>query len=167
MHKNTPLLAVLLVLVSFAAHADFNDGVVALMAGKFDTALKVFVPLAETSRHAYAQYFLARMYERGEGVAQDVKVAAKWYRKAAEGGVTDAQFRLAAMYESGQGVPQDREYAYGWYSVAEHLGSTKAGPAMARTKAQMRDDEWVQANKLARELITKYGVVPETTSRSQ
>ena len=71
------------------------------------------------------------------------------------------------MYEAGEGVPQDLEYAYGWYSVAAHLGSAKAGPAMARTKAQMREDEWVQADKLARELISKYGVVPQTTSRSQ
>ena len=167
MHNKKPLLVALLLLVSCAAHADFNDGVVALMAGKFEPALKVFVPLAETNNHAYAQYFLARMYERGQGVAQDAKVAAQWYRKAAEQGVNDAQFRLAAMYESGVGLPQDREYAYGWYSVADHLGSSKAGPAMARTKAQMRDDEWVQADKLARELIKKYGVVPETTSRSK
>lgn len=167
MHNNKPLVAVLLLLVSYATHADFNDGVIALMAGKFETALKVFVPLAETNKHAYAQYFLARMYERGQGVAPDAKIAAQWYRKAAEGGVNDAQFRLAAMYENGEGVPQDREYAYGWYSVAEYLGSAKAGPAMARTKAQMREDEWVQANKLARELIKKYGVVPKTTSRSQ
>lgn len=167
MNTKQSVLAAVLLLASYAAHADFNDGVVALMAGKFEAALQVFVPLAETNKHAYAQYFLARMYERGQGATQDAKVAAQWYRKAAEQGVNDAQFRLAAMYESGEGVPQDREYAYGWYSVAEHLGSTKAGPAMARTKAQMRDDEWVQANKLARELIKKYGVVSETISRSQ
>ena len=165
--NDKPFVAITLLLVSFAARADFNDGVVALMAGKFETALKVFVPLAESDKHAYAQYFRARMYERGQGVGQDSKVAANWYRKAAESGVNDAQFRLAAMYEAGAGVPQDLEYAYGWYSVAAHLGSAKAGPAMARTKAQMREEEWVQADKLARELISKYGLVPQTTSRSQ
>ena len=167
MHDNNRILAALLLLVSYTAHADFNDGVVALMAGKFEAALKVFVPLAETNKHAYAQYFLARMYEQGEGVAQDRKVAAKWYRKAAEQGVNDAQFRLATMYENGEGVPKDMEYAYGWYSVAAHLGSVKAGPALERTKAQMREDEWVQADKLSRDLIAKYGVVPEGTSRAQ
>lgn len=167
MHDNKRLLAALLLLVSYAAHADFNEGVVALMAGKFEAALKIFVPLAETDKHAYAQYFLARMYEQGEGVAQDRRVAAKWYRKAAEKGVNDAQFRLAAMYESGEGAPRDMEYAYGWYSVAAHLGSVKAGPALVRTKALMRDEEWVQADKLAHDLIAKYGGVPEQTSRAQ
>ena len=167
MHDKTRMLAGLLLLVSCTALADVNAGVVALMAGKFETALQVFVPLAETSNHAYAQYFLARMYEQGEGVAKDRKVAAKWYRKSAEQGVNDAQFRLATMYENGEGVPKDMEYAYGWYSVAAHLGSVKAGPALERTKAQMREDEWVQADKLARDLIAKYGVVPEGTSRAQ
>ena len=167
MHAKKPLLGVLLLLFSCAARADFNDGVVALMAGKFETALQVFVPLAEANDHAYAQYFLARMYERGEGLTPDRKLAAKWYRKAAEKGVNDAQLRLASMYENGEGVPKDMEYAYGWYSVAAHLGSAKAGPARARTKAQMSADEWVQADKLARELTTKYGVVQEGTSRSQ
>ena len=167
MHDKTRMLAGLLLLVSCAAQADFNEGVVALMAGKFETALQVFVPLAETNNHAYAQYFLARMYEQGEGVAQDRKIAAKWYRKAAEQGVNDAQFRLATMYENGEGVPKDLEYAYSWYSVAAHLGSIKAGPALERTKALMREDEWVQADKLSRDLIAKYGVVPAGTSRTQ
>lgn len=167
MQNKKRLLAGLLLLVASHAHADFNDGVVALMAGKFDVALKTFVPLAETNNHAYAQYFLGRMYERGEGVTKDAKTAAKWYRKAAEKGVNDAQFRLATMYESGEGVPRDMEYAYGWYSVAAHLGSNKAPPALERTKAQMREDELVEADKLSRELISKYGTVPESTSRSQ
>jgi hypothetical protein len=167
MRDKKRLLAGLLLLVASHAHADFNDGVVALMAGKFDIALKTFVPLAETNNHAYAQYFLARMYERGEGVTKDPKLAAKWYRKAAEQGVNDAQFRLAAMYENGDGVPKDMEYAYGWYSVAAHLGSRKAGPALEHAKAQMREDELVEADKLSRELIAKYGAVPETTSHSQ
>lgn len=167
MSDKRPLLAGLLLLIASHAHADFNDGVVALMAGKFDIALKIFVPLAETNNHAYAQYFLGRMYERGEGVPQDRKTAAEWYRKAAEKGVNDAQFRLASMYESGDGVQKDMEYAYGWYSVAAHLGSAKAGPALARTKGEMRADEFIEADKLSRDLITKYGTVPESTSRSQ
>ncbi len=167
MHDKKRYIAGLLLLVASHAYADFNDGVVALMAGKFETALKVFVPLAETNNHAYAQYFLARMYERGEGVPQDRKAAAKWYRKAAEQGVNDAQFHLATMYENGDGVPKDMEYAYGWYSVAAHLGSAKAGPALEHTKNQLRGDELVEADKLSRELITKYGTVPESTSRAQ
>ena len=52
------LLALLLCLHTGVAYADFNDGVVALMEGKYDKALQVFLPLAQTSEHAFAQYFL-------------------------------------------------------------------------------------------------------------
>ena len=149
------------------ARADFNDGVVALMTGKYAEALQTFVPLAEASNHAYAQYFLARMYATGQGVEKDPKTAAEWYRKAAEQGVADAQYRLGALYESGDGVPGDMEYAYGWYSVAAHLGNAKGQEAFSKAKARLSADELVQADKLSRELIKKYGVVPESTARKQ
>ncbi|NNL99272.1 MAG: sel1 repeat family protein, partial [Gammaproteobacteria bacterium] len=111
--------AVAAALLLFSSHvaADFNDGVYALLTGEYDTALQHLVPLAETSDHAYAQYFLGRMYDRGQGVEQDYNVAAKWYRKASEKGVADAQYRLGNLYTEGTGVPRDLEYAYGWYSV--------------------------------------------------
>ena len=159
--------ALLLLAASCAARADFNDGVVAFMTGKFETALQVFVPLAESSNHAYAQYFLARMYETGQGVTEDMKIAAKWYRKAAQQGIGDAQLHLAMMYEHGQGVPKDFEYAYGWYSVAAHLGNTKAPPALERVKAQLGEQELLEADKLSRDLIAQYGVTPASTARSQ
>ena len=161
------ILAALLALSMTAARADFNDGVVALMAGKYALALKVFVPLAETSQHAYAQYFLARMYENGQGVPKDLKTAAGWYRKAAEQGVGDAQFHLGAMYERGEGVPRDLEYAYGWYSVAAHLGNAKSDAALASAKGQLSAPELVEAVKLSRDLITKFGTTPASTARTQ
>jgi uncharacterized protein len=167
MHLLRRLLASLLLLVSVHAQADFNDGVVALMAGKFDDALKIFVPLAENSDHAYSQYFLGRMYERGQGVTEDAKAAAEWYRKAAEKGVGDAQFRLGALYERGAGVPRDMEYAYGWYATAAHLGNRKAGEALAKTEGQLSPEERVQADKLARDLIGRFGVTPKSTSVQQ
>ena len=168
MWKPERLSVVLLLLaLTSAAHADFNDGVVAYTSGKYATALQIFVPLAETSNHAYAQYFLARMYETGQGVTEDSKIAAKWYRKAAEQGIGDAQLHLAMMYEHGQGVPKDLEYAYGWYSVAAHLGNTQAPPALERTKAQLGEQERVEADKLSRDLIAQYGVTPASTARAQ
>ncbi len=137
------------------------------MMGDNDKALQTFVPLAETSNHAYAQYFLGRMYEEGRGVERNPETAAKWYRKAAEKGVPDAQFRLAGCYERGAGVPQDMEYAYGWYSVAAHLGNAKASAGMKTTAAQLSTTEQKAANELAQDLIQKYGTVPKETSRSE
>ena len=153
--------------LSASAHADFNDGVVAMMTGHYDQALETFVPLAEGSDHAYAQYFLARMYAAGQGVEQDFERAAKWYREAAEKGVGDAQFRLGRLYETGEGVPGDVEYAFGWYSVAAHLGHAKGAEALKTAASKLSDKELFEAKKLARELINKYGVVPKSTARTQ
>ena len=168
MNRTIFIIAVIAALVlPLPGHADFNDGVVALMSGKYEQALTTFVPLAETSNHAYAQYFLGRMYAMGQGVEKDLKVAADWYRKAAEKGVADAQFRLGSMYEQGKGVPADREYAYGWYSVAAHLGNAKGTSAADKTRAALSDNERVEADKLSRDLIQKFGHVPKSTSRMQ
>lgn len=161
------LLAAVLACALLPAHAEFNDGVLALMTGDNDKALKTFVPLAETSDHAYAQYFLGRMYAEGRGVEVDKDAAAQWYRKAAEKGVQDAQFRLGGCYERGEGVPKDMEYAYGWYSVSAHIGNPKAAAAMKAAEAQLTAEEKMSAMKLSQEMIQKYGKVPKETSRTQ
>ncbi len=161
------LLTLLFGLTSPLAHADFNDGVAAFVAGDLDKALSIFVPLAETSDHGYSQYFLGRMYADGRGVQKSPEEAAKWYRKAAEKGVKEAQFYLGGLYERGEGVPQDYEYAYGWYSVAEKLGSAKAGPARAACAEKLGPDGLKEATALAADLVAKYGRVAPGTSSSQ
>ncbi|MEQ8495031.1 MAG: tetratricopeptide repeat protein, partial [Gammaproteobacteria bacterium] len=144
MRRIVPLTLVL-ALATGVARADFNDGVVALMMGNYDQALQTFVPLAETSDHAFAQYFLGRMYAAGQGVEKNAETAAEWYRKAAEKGVADAQVRLGEMYENGEGVPADMEYAFGWYSVAAHLGNPKGNEGRERATAGLSAAERVEA----------------------
>ncbi len=164
MHKLTITRTMLLLLCALATsvRADFNDGVAAMVAGDFDKALQTFVPLAETSDHAYAQYFLARMYADGRGIEKNPAEAAKWFRKAAEKGVQDAQFRLGGLYERGEGVPQDLEYAYGWYGVSAHLGNTQAAAALSATKGNLGPTELQKAEALAQDLIAKYGKATST-----
>lgn len=165
--KSLPLaLAFGLMLLGTAARADFNDGALALMSGDYDKALKTFVPLAETSNHAYSQYFLGRMYSEGRGVEKNAAEGAKWYRKAAEKGVHDAQYRLGKAYENGEGVPMDMEYAFAWYSVAAHIGNAKAEEARRVAAEKLSEEELKSANLLAADLIQKYGTVPESTSQS-
>ncbi|MEM7466535.1 MAG: tetratricopeptide repeat protein [Pseudomonadota bacterium] len=154
-------------LFSTNALADFNDGVVALMMGDYDKAVQILMPLAETADHAYAQYFVGRMFAGGQGVEQDYDAAAKWYRKAAEKGVGDAQYRLGSLYQKGRGVPKDMEYAYGWYSVAAHLGNAKAKDAQQVSASNLNDSEMKAAQNLSEDLIQKYGKIPKETSRIQ
>ncbi|MBI1956368.1 MAG: sel1 repeat family protein [Acidobacteria bacterium] len=58
------------------------------------------------------------MYYKGEGVPQDYAVAAKWFRKAAEGGNPWSQAKLGALYYEGKGVPQDYVQAHMWANLA-------------------------------------------------
>ncbi len=159
MHQQTITRVTLLLLCALATNvrADFNDGVAAMVAGDFEKALQTFVPLAETSDHAYAQYFLARMYADGRGLEKNPAEAAKWFRKAAEKGVPEAQFRLGKLYEHGVGVPQDMEYAYGWYGVSAHLGNAKATAALKAAKDNLAPAELQKADALSQDLIAKFG----------
>ncbi len=47
------------------------------------------------------------MYGKGNGVPQDYKAAAKWWRLAAEQGFAMAESNLEVMYQAGTGVIQD------------------------------------------------------------
>jgi TPR repeat protein len=76
------------------------DAEAAYARGDYATAYSLWLPLAEQGSPR-AQLNIARLYERGEGVAQNKAAAAEWYRKAAAQGVT----ALAA--EPGTPMPVD------------------------------------------------------------
>ena len=76
---------------------DFQDAVESLEREDYETAYKLFLPLAEQG-DADAQFNLGVMYDEGDGVPQDYKEAFKWYRFAAEQGVALAQTYLGVMY---------------------------------------------------------------------
>ena len=151
----------------FSAAADFNDGVVALVSGDSDAALQILLPLAEGTDHALAQYFVGRIYDDGRGISSLPEVAATWYRKAGEKGVSDAQFRLGTMYENGTGVPKDIEYAYAWYIVAGHLGSQQALTAAEKLRSTLTMEQRPHAEKLSRAFVQEYGRTPKTTFREK
>src|SRR5580704_2571903 len=65
-----------------------------------------------------AQYNRGTDYWYGNGVPQDYVEAAKWFRKAAEGGYAEAQYRLAQMLAIGQGIKEDDTEAATWYRKA-------------------------------------------------
>lgn len=67
---------------------------------------------------AAAQLKLGEMYDLGDGVPQDYKEAARWYRLSAEQGNPAARFALAEMYKNGDGVPKDIQAAIKWYRLA-------------------------------------------------
>jgi localization factor PodJL len=73
-----------------------------------------------------AAFEVAVRYAEGRGVPADLKKAAEWYKRAAEGGVAVAQYRLGSLYERGQGVAKDTAAAATWYQRAADQGNVGA-----------------------------------------
>ncbi len=108
--------------------ADLAAGQQAYNRGDYTTALNEFLPLAKQG-DAVAQAMLGAMYEDGQGVQQDDKEAARWYRLAADQGSALAQVNIGAMYLKGQGVAQDYNEALRWLRLA---AVQKGNPAAQR-----------------------------------
>jgi len=69
-----------------------------------------------------AEYRLAKLYERGEGVPRDIAAARSWTEKAAIGGNRLAMHDLAVFYAEGDAGPQSYAAAVEWFRAASDLG---------------------------------------------
>lgn len=120
-----PILISVFLVVGAEAQAGLQEVPTAYEKDNYPIILKRFKLLASEGNIA-AQSSLGSMYANGQGVSQDYKEAALWYRKAAEQGGADAQFSLGIMYANGQGVPQDYKEAASWYRKAAEQGYVRA-----------------------------------------
>jgi len=103
----------------------FEDGMDAAESGDYETAMRLWRPLADQG-DATVQNLLGQMYREGTGVPQDYAAALSWYQKAADQGNAPAQFNLGFMYFNGLGVPQDYPAAMSWYRRAADQGNSAA-----------------------------------------
>lgn len=165
--KKVLLTIALACLSASAAFADFYDGVFAYSRGEYEQAYNTMRSLAETSEHGLAQYYIAMMYLRGQGVEQSYGEAAGWFRKAAEQGIKQAQYRLAELYMVGRGVPRDYEYAYAWYSAGADQQHKKSMEALSTAAENLSPEELEEAQKLARKFIKDYAPKEEEPPAGQ
>lgn len=93
--------------------------------------------------HILPQYELARLYDKGGKLKEDLLRAAKWYEPAARiGKIPGAQFGLGYIYYIGEVIQKDYGEAISWfrkfanqgYAPAQHLmgGMHEEGWAVAR-----------------------------------
>lgn len=73
---------------------------------------------AAASGDTESAYRLGLLYEKGEEVERDLKIAAKWYRKAALGGHAWAQIAIGYLHAIGLGAPRSENKAREWFSKA-------------------------------------------------
>jgi TPR repeat protein len=96
-----------------------------------------------------AQNALGRMYEHGEGVAQNFALATKWYKLAAEhvpdyGAAGQGRNNLGMLYLEGHGVSKDYVQAYIWF----RLSGLEANPNLSEAKAHMNPEQILEAERL-------------------
>jgi len=85
--------------------------------GKTQEAVAQLTKLGQ-SGDAEAQNLLGVLYDNGQGVAQDYKLARVWFEKAAALGHPSAQYHLGFLYEAGRGVAHNDKQALYWYGLA-------------------------------------------------
>lgn len=102
-----------------------QQGRLAYEKGDYDTALQIFIPLAEKG-DLVAQLNLAKMYREGRGVSKDYKAAVKWFNLSAAQGNAVAQYHLGVAYSFGLGVVPDYEIALKWYLKSAEQGNAFA-----------------------------------------
>ena len=98
-----------------------EDGLTAYRHQDFQTALRLWQPLAEQG-NAEAQEGIGGIYERGDLGKPDWTEAVKWYQKAADQGLEEAQLDLAWMYKNGHGVKKDSVEAFRLFRKSAELG---------------------------------------------
>ncbi len=73
-----------------------------------------------------AQFYLGSCYEKGKGIPQNQREAAKWHLRAAHQGYLEAQLAIGLCFLFGRGVVPDLENAIIWFKKAAQQGSTEA-----------------------------------------
>jgi uncharacterized protein len=132
-----------LLCVALPALADFKSGREAYVLKDYDKAIMEF----KKGNDPKAQYQLGYIYEHGEGVPQDIKEAAVWYRKAAEQGHPKAQYRMGLFYENGAAVEKDLKEATKWYRKSADQNFPAAKDAVKRVEKVWRAERAEKAEK--------------------
>lgn len=113
--------------------------------GDYETAARLFQTLAEDG-YEIAMVHLSFAYERGNGVSQDFKKVAYWYRKAVALGNPIAMTNLGDMYWHGRGVPVD---------LAESLRLTRKAAKLGRPRAMANMGVKYQLGKGVKKDVTE------------
>ncbi len=105
---------------------DLSFAVMAYNKGHYHLAYPEFNRAA--SRDGVAQYYLGRMFERGEGVNVNSQRAVRWYLKSADAGNVDAEAALGSLFTHGGGeqLPKNYKEAARWYTKAAEKGHAEA-----------------------------------------
>jgi TPR repeat protein len=133
-------VAILLLLATLPARADFAAGAQAYDGGDYATAFAEWHRLAKAG-DVMAQTAIASMFRTGAGRTPDPRGAFNWYRRAAQAGDAIAQMNLGEMLALGQGTPRDYIEAWVWLTRAAAQGNGWAKDEAARIEQLMTPEQ--------------------------
>lgn len=103
------------------AIAQYQQGMTAINEGRIAEGAALIRQSADAGQ-PIAQYRMAKLYERGQGVPRDLTQSRFWTEKAANGGNVKAMHDLAVFYAEGEGGPQSYPGAVQWFRKAADHG---------------------------------------------
>ena len=127
-----------------ASAGKLDSAIASYQSGNYEQAFELFEPLAE-SGNANAQFYLAVMYNTGQGIASDLDQAVNWLHRAAESGHAESLYLLGKFYAAGHGVERDVGATRKLWTRAGNKGVLEAQTGLAQFYA--RGGEWKRAVK--------------------
>lgn len=119
------LIIGILILPAYLSAGPLEDGHDAFDKKQYESAYKIWLPLAEQG-DPEAQYNIALLYMKGNGVEQSDRTALSWFTRAGEQGMADAQYNAGVMFYGGKGVYPDKRSAIEWWQLAANQGHPNA-----------------------------------------
>lgn len=107
--------------------AIYQLGMIELMKENKEIKMAIkYLEQAASMNHPYAQYNLAVIYQKGDGVELDFNKAFYYFKQSAEKGFSQAQYNLGMMYYRGDGTQKDDSEAKKWWKKAADQGFSEA-----------------------------------------
>jgi len=120
--KKIIILLALITAVSLSANP-FNT----MNLNKQNISQKVkYAKEAAAKGNAQAQFDLALMYAKGEGVSKSERLAFNWFHKAARNNHVEAKFYMGLSFAQGRGVKKQEQLARYWFKLAVKSGHRQA-----------------------------------------
>ena len=98
----------------------------------------IYAQRAAAQGNVLAQFDLAMMYARGDGVRRSEREAFKWFHKAARNNHTEAKFYMGLSFAQGRGVKRQPQLARYWFKLAAKAGHRQAMAHLASLERSLR-----------------------------
>ena len=102
-----------------------QEALSAAKKGDYGVAYRKWISLAKKG-NTDAQYNIATMYIRGDGLQKNNKLSLYWFLQAAKRGHVESQFMLGKIYYDGISVRRSYKKSLTWLLKAAKKGHTKA-----------------------------------------